>query len=57
MCSVEEVKRMMADADLSHSPDSRILTDFTIEDDIDISSLQQYRQIFSSFRIGHPWSV
>nr|DAO92469.1 MAG TPA: putative transcriptional regulator [Caudoviricetes sp.] len=56
VCSDEEVRRMMADADLSHSPDSRILENFTIEDDIDISSLQQYRQIFSSFRIGHPWS-
>ena len=53
-CKDEEVRRMLADADLSFSPDSRILQGFTI-DDLDISSLKQYRQIFASIRPSHPW--
>jgi ATP-dependent DNA helicase RecG len=54
VCRDEEVRRMMADADLSFSPDSRILEGYTIED-IDASSLKQYRQLFASVRPSHPW--
>jgi len=54
VCKDEEVRRMMADADLSFSLDSRILDGYTIND-IDISSLKQYRQLFATVRPSHPW--
>ena len=53
-CKDEEVRRMLADADLSFSPDSRILEGFSLSD-IDLFSLKQYRQIFASIRPSHPW--
>jgi ATP-dependent DNA helicase RecG len=54
LCRDEEVRRMMADADLSFSPDSRILEGYSMED-IDLASLKQYRQFFASVRPSHPW--
>jgi predicted HTH transcriptional regulator len=54
VCRDEEVKRMLADADTSYSPDSRLLTGYTIED-IDQASLKQYRQLLSVVRPSHPW--
>ncbi len=45
---------MLADADLSFSPDSRILDGYSF-DDIDSNSLKQYRQIFATIRPSHPW--
>lgn len=53
-CSAVEVRRMMADADLSRPADSRILKGFTWED-IDRPSFEQYRRLFSSVRRDHPW--
>lgn len=53
-CRNEEVRRMLADADLSFIPDGRILEGYTF-DDIDMASLKQYRQIFASVRPSHPW--
>jgi predicted HTH transcriptional regulator len=53
-CTDEEVRRMLADADLSYIPDSRILEGYSF-DDIDMSSLKQYRQIFASVRPSHTW--
>jgi predicted HTH transcriptional regulator len=54
VCRDEEVRRMLADADLSFSPDSRILEGYTL-DDIDITTLKQYRQMFASIRPSHAW--
>jgi len=54
VCRDEEVRRMLADADLSYSPDSRILEGYTF-DDIDITTLKQYRQMFASVRPSHTW--
>ncbi|MDF0720117.1 putative DNA binding domain-containing protein [Kaistella sp. PBT33-4] len=54
VCKDEEVRRMLADADLSFSPDSRILDGYNITD-IDQASLKQYRQIFATLRPSHPW--
>ena len=53
-CTNEEVKRMLADADDAHPQDSRILTNYSI-DDIDTLSLKQYRQYFTSRQPAHPW--
>ncbi len=53
-CKDEEVRRMLADADLSFSPDNRILEGYTMQD-IDIPSLQQYRQLLASVKPSHTW--
>ena len=53
-CTNEEVKRMLADADDAHPQDSRILSNYSI-DDIDTLSLKQYRQYFTSRQPAHPW--
>ena len=45
---------MLADADLSFSPDSRILEGYTMQD-IDMPSLQQYRQLLASVKPSHTW--
>jgi len=53
ICSDSEVSRMMADA--SDQPaDSKILEHFGMED-LDLPSLQQYRQRFASHKPTHPW--
>jgi len=53
-CTKEEVRRMLADADLSVQPDSRILEGYSL-DDFDLNSVRQYRQLFASTRPGHIW--
>lgn len=53
-CTKEEVRRMLADADGNVHPDSRILEGFSIED-IDLSSLKRYRQLFGVAKSAHPW--
>jgi len=53
-CTEKEVQRMYADADTTHSADSRILENFSASD-IDGPSLEQYRRLFDLARPGHPW--
>ena len=53
-CTEQEVRRMYADANVSVSADSRILENFTL-DDIDKSSLDQYRRLFDLAKPGHAW--
>lgn len=53
-CTPEEVRRMLADADLNTHPDSRIPEGFSMGD-IDPTSLKQYRQLFAVARPGHAW--
>ncbi len=53
-CPDEEVRRMLADADLNFRPDSRILEGYSM-DDFDIQSIRQYRQLFASNHTSHPW--
>ncbi len=52
-CTEQEVGRLLSDR--SEEPvDSRLLNHFTL-DDLDSSSLQQYRQRFASHKPTHPW--
>lgn len=53
-CSRREVSRMFADADEQHPSDCRILKNYTI-DDIDMETVQAYRQKFSISSPDHPW--
>lgn len=53
-CTEIEVKRMIADSDLSLTRDSRILDNYTM-DDIDLDSLRQYRQLFAVSKPSHAW--
>ena len=53
-CTREEVRRMLADADLTVQPDSRILDGYSM-DDFDLNSIRQYKQLFASTHSGHPW--
>ncbi len=53
LCSREEVGRMLADqAEESH--DARIVEHFTLAD-LDPVSIQQYRNVFRSLDLSHPW--
>ena len=52
-CSSEEVRQMIADS-LPQKPDSRILDNFTL-DDLDKTTISQFRQIFGSAKPGHPY--
>jgi len=52
-CNEQEVSRMLSDR-AEDSADSRILERFGL-DDIDLSSLQQYRQRLASYKPTHPW--
>lgn len=54
-CSRDAVRRMIADSDANIPADSRILRGFIFEEDIDLRSVQQYRQLMGSVRSGHPW--
>ena len=54
LCTAAEIRRMMADADLSRPADGRILKGFTWED-IDLPSFEQYRRLFATVRPDHPW--
>lgn len=57
VCTIDEVKRMYAEANLQEVPqDSRILEHFSFEEDIDHSSLQEYRTLFSTMHPTHPWA-
>ncbi|MBK6408504.1 MAG: putative DNA binding domain-containing protein [Flavobacteriales bacterium] len=52
-CSDAEVRRMLADAE-DIRPDQRILEGFTV-DDLDIGTVEQYRQRFRAAKPDHPW--
>ena len=57
VCSEEEIGRMYAEAHLSETPqDSRILSGFSFEEDIDIPSFSEYRRLFSTLHSTHPWA-
>jgi len=47
------VKRMMAEA-ISDSRDSGLLEGFTMED-LDLTTLKAYRNLFGSTKLNHPW--
>ncbi len=52
-CTEQEVSRMLTDRSEEHA-DSRILEHYMI-DDLDLQSLQQYRQRLASHKPTHPW--
>jgi len=52
-CTEQEVGRMLSDRDVEPA-DSRILDRFGLED-LDLSSLHQYRQRMASHKPTHPW--
>jgi ATP-dependent DNA helicase RecG len=52
-CTQQEVSRMLSDQG-SEPADSRIVEGFEMAD-LDLPSLQQYRQRFASFKPAHPW--
>jgi len=52
-CTEQEVSRMLADR-AEEPADSRVLEHYTLED-LDLPSLQQYRQRFASLKPTHPW--
>lgn len=57
VCPPEEVGRMYAEAHLSETPqDSRILSGFSFEEDIDMPSFSEYRKLFSTMHPTHPWA-
>lgn len=57
VCSEEEIGRMYAEAHLSETPqDSRILSGFSFEEDIDMPSFGEYRKLFSTLHSTHPWA-
>ena len=57
VCSEEEIGRMYAEAHLSETPqDSRILSGFSFEEDIDMPSFSEYRKLFSTLHSTHPWA-
>lgn len=53
-CTEREVQRMFSDANVSCPADCRILHNYSM-DDIDQTSLKQYRQLFSLSKPDHPW--
>ena len=53
-CTESEVNRMFADANVTLSADSRILKNYRFED-IDKTSLDQYRRLFHLSKPGHIW--
>ena len=55
LCTPDNIRRMYADADVEHTRDSRILPEFSIEDDIDNETFQQYRRMMSVHNPLHPW--
>ena len=54
-CTREAVRRMVADSDANVPADSRILRGFAFPRDLDLRSLQQFRQLMGSLQPGHPW--
>ena len=53
-CTAQEVNRMFADANVDTPVDSRILRGYSL-DDIDHTSLEQYRRLFATTKPDHPW--
>ena len=53
-CTEQEVRRMFADANVESPADSRILENYSF-DDIDKTSLDQYRRMFDLAKPGHAW--
>ena len=53
-CRDDEVRRMFADQS-EEPPDSRILTGFSVEADLDMDSLRQFRNRFASRAPTHAW--
>lgn len=56
-CSVDDetVRRMLAEQ-LNDSRDARIFSGFGLED-LDLDSLHAYRNMFSGYKLDHPWTV
>ncbi|WP_375417014.1 RNA-binding domain-containing protein [uncultured Hymenobacter sp.] len=54
-CNRDAVRRMIADSDANVPADSRILRGFVYPDDLDLRSIQQFRQLMSTTRPGHTW--
>lgn len=51
------VRTMFADSQVKgNSPDKRILKNFKLEEDIDSTTLRQYRQVFDAKHENHPWT-
>ena len=56
VCREEEITQMISDANsLRSSVDARILRGYSI-DDIDLTSLHQYRRLYNFHHENHPWS-
>ncbi len=55
LCTEDEVRLMMAEALPDEHPDNKILEGFSIEHDIDIISLKQYRNRLVSRDAFHPF--
>ncbi len=56
LCSDDEVKQMYSDANnMRASADSRILRGYSI-DDIDMTTLHQYRRAYNIKHENHPWT-
>ncbi len=56
VCTDAEVRRMFADAEHDSNPqDALIRKGFSVERDIDLPSVHQYRQLLSTVHPGHPW--
>ena len=56
-CTADEIRRMYADADIEHPQDSKILPEFSIEDDLDKDSLEQFRRLAAANSPSHPWQL
>ena len=56
-CSDNEVRLMMADSIILQNPqDSRTFKGIKFED-LDETSIRQYRQVFSDRNVGHAWNI
>lgn len=56
VCSDDEVRQMFSDANnVHHSADSRILIGYDF-DDIDVTTLRNYRQAYKNRHENHPWN-
>ena len=54
-CTPEEIRSMFADANTGISADGRILKNYTI-DDLDRTTIQQYRRLFQQSNPDHVWN-
>lgn len=56
-CTDTEIRRMFAESNIVDCPmDSRILPEFSFENDLDLDAFYKYRQEFSTLHRSHPWS-